>query len=133
MKRLSIHTKQHKQVVDITDQVQEILEARRATHGVCYVFVMHTTCSITTADLDPGTDQDLLDALESMFPEGNYRHPHDPSHVWEHIMSSLIGSSVHVPVEDGSLVLGTWQRIVLVELSGSRTRSIVVEFISSGK
>lgn len=129
MKQLTIHTGKHKEVVDITDQVNDYLSRVKAENGLCHVFVLHTTCCITTADLDPGTDDDLLDAIEKIFPKGNYRHPHDPSHVGEHIMSSLIGPSMSVPVENGEMVLGTWQRIILVELCGPRTRNLTINFI----
>jgi len=131
MHKLSVHSSKHKEVIDITDEVNEYLKKTKAAKGICHVFVLHTTCCLTTADLDPGTDDDLLDALEKMFPRGNYRHPHDPSHVGEHIMSSLIGASVTVPVENGELVLGTWQRIVLVELSGPRTRNLELTYIAA--
>lgn len=123
---LTISTTKRKQVIDISDEIEEVCEKKGWRDGAVLVFVAHTTCAITTADLDPGTDEDLLDALEKMFPKGNYRHPHDPGHVGEHIMSSLIGPSVTVPIEDGKLALGTWQRVVLVELSGPRERTIIL-------
>lgn len=120
---LKIATVQSRQVLDITDEVAKNVP-RDA--GLCTVFVAHTTCAVTTADLDPGTDLDLLDALQAMVPKLNYRHPHDPSHVWTHIASSVIGPSVTLPVRNGALVLGTWQRIVLIELDGPRQRTIIL-------
>lgn len=90
------------------------------------MFVAHTTCAVTTADLDPGTDLDLLDAVWEMIPKLDYRHPHDPAHVPAHLASSIIGPSVTIPVADGQLVLGTWQRIILVELDGPRERQLAV-------
>jgi secondary thiamine-phosphate synthase enzyme len=81
--------------------------------------------------LDPGTDQDMLDAFEEMLPKLNYRHPHDPSHVGDHIMSSIIGPSVMVHVKNGKLVLGTWQRVVLVEFYGPRDRTLLFSFIKN--
>jgi len=120
MKEFTIKTTKKKQIVDITDKVQGMMQ-----EGIVHLFVLHTTCALTTADLDPGTDLDMLDAFEAIIPKLNYRHPHDPSHVQDHIMSSIIGPSVSVPIKDGKLVLGTWQRIVLVELNGPRERTIV--------
>ncbi len=61
-----------------------------------------------------------------MIPKLKYRHPHNPAHVPAHLASSIIGPSVTVPVVDGQLVLGTWQRIILVELDGPRERELVV-------
>ncbi|MEX2430142.1 MAG: YjbQ family protein, partial [Patescibacteria group bacterium] len=62
----------------------------------------------------------------ALVPELDYRHPHDPSHVGDHILSSLIGTSESVPVRSGKLVLGTWQRVVLYEFDGPRERTVVV-------
>lgn len=123
----TISTKDNRQVVDITEQVQRIVDK---TAKAVTVFVAHTTCAVTTADLDPGTDLDLLDAVWEMIPKLNYRHPHDPSHVPAHLASSIIGPSVTVPVQDGKLVLGTWQRIIMVELDGPRARQLSVINIS---
>lgn len=120
---LTIRTETNRQVVDITDHVQKIVSADAS---LCTVFVAHTTAAVTTADLDPGTDLDLLDAVWEMIPKLKYRHPHDPSHVPAHLASSIIGPSVIIPVHDGKLVLGTWQRIVLVELDGPRERQLIV-------
>lgn len=127
--RMTIKTRKKREVVDITDKVQsEIRQTADARNGFCHLSVLHTTAALTTADLDPGTDLDLLDAFEHMIPKLRYRHPHDPSHVGDHILSALIGTSVSIPVEDGKVVLGTWQRIVLVELDGPRERQIVAGF-----
>ena len=130
MKTISLQTKEKKQVLDITEEIEKNLKELKVKNGLCHLFVTHTTCCLTTADLDPGTDLDTLEALEKIFPKGNYRHPHNPAHVGEHIMSSIIGSSLTLPVKDGQLVLGTWQRIVLIELSGPRERKIIFNFIN---
>lgn len=108
MRKITIETTKRREVVDITDKVNSLLKELKVEDGVCHLFVTHTTCALTTADLDPGTDEDFLDAIFAMFPKGSYRHPHDPSHVSEHIMSSLIGSSITLPVEKRRLILGTW-------------------------
>ena len=124
MKRLKIKTERKRQVLDVTDLVEvELPEG----DGVVTVFVQHTTAAITTADLDPGTDEDLLDFLDSLVPNRKWRHPHDPSHAPDHLLASLIGPSVTVPYADGKLLLGTWQRIILVELDGPRDRNIIIK------
>lgn len=128
MRDITISTTKGKQIVDITEKVNQIVAEANVKQGLCSIFVAHTTCAITTADLDPGTDLDYLDAIEKIFPKGNYRHPHDPSHVGDHIMSSIIGSSVAVPVIKGQLKLGSWQQVVLVELSGPRERKVYVSY-----
>ena len=120
---LKIATQDNRQVVDITEQVQKMVKPEAKAVNV---HVAHTTCAVTTADLDPGTDLDLLEAVWQMIPKLKYRHPHNPAHVPAHLASSIIGPSVTIPVQDGKLVLGSWQRIILVELDGPRERKVVV-------
>jgi secondary thiamine-phosphate synthase enzyme len=79
---------------------------------------------VTTADLDPGTDLDLLQSLRKLLPPMSYRHPHNPAHTPDHLLSSIIGPSVAIPYENRRLALGTWQRIILVELDGPRQRTV---------
>jgi len=128
MQRLSIKTHKKREILDITDRIQGLL--KHDSNGICNLAILHTTAALTTADLDPGTDLDMLDAFAAMIPKLRYRHPHNPEHVPDHILSSLIGTSVSVPFERGNLLLGTWQRIVLVELDGPRQRDIVATLIA---
>src|SRR5437763_4086734 len=124
MKTITITTKKKDEVVDITETVETHLQELNAENGVCFLFVAHTTCALTTADLDPGTDRDFLDALRQLLPQISYRHPHDPSHTPDHILSSILGPSLAIPYSNRQLLLGTWQRIVLVELDGPRQRTV---------
>ena len=127
MRRISVKTRNKREVLDITETVEAQLQKSHAKGtGICSLFVLHTTAALTTADLDPGTDLDMLDAFEAMIPKLHYRHPHNPAHVPDHILSSLIGPSVALPFEGGRILLGTWQRIVLIELDGPRERELVV-------
>ena len=131
MQRISIKTRKKREVLDITEMIEALLEKdyRKAT-GTCNLFILHTTAALTTADLDPGTDLDMLDAFEAMIPKLRYRHPHNPAHVPDHILSALIGTSVALPFEKGKVVLGTWQRVVLVELDGPRDRKVVASVVA---
>lgn len=128
MKRFSVATQRRREIVDITEQVQKMLPEGS---GICCLNVLHTTSALATADLDPGTDLDMLDAFEAMMPKLKYRHPHNPAHVPDHILSSLIGTTLTLPVHEGSLVLGTWQRVVLIELDGPRHRELTMEFLKA--
>lgn len=125
MQRFTVKTRRKKEVLDITDLVEEQLAGAETISGVCHLFVLHTTAALTTADLDPGTDLDMLDAFDAMVPKLRYRHPHNPAHVGDHIMSAAIGTSVLLPFENKQLVLGTWQRVVLIEFDGPRSRELV--------
>jgi secondary thiamine-phosphate synthase enzyme len=108
MQKLTIETHDTKEVIDITEEVNKVIGKKNFEAGVCHIFVMHTTAALSTADLDPGTDQDMLDAYTALIPKLNYRHPHNPANAADHILATLIGPSVNLPVQDGELVLGTW-------------------------
>mgnify|MGYP001558104830 CR=1 FL=1 len=129
--KISVNTQNNKQVVDITDDVNDILGKAKIDSGICHLFLTHTTAALTTADLDPGTDEDILDAIDEFIPKLKYRHPHNPEHTPDHIASSLIGTDLAVPFDGKKLVLGTWQRIVLIEFNGPKEREIILSIIPS--
>jgi len=127
MVEFNIKTSKKKEILDITNDIDELLKKYHpGKSGVCSLFILHTTAALTCADLDPGTDLDMLDAFYEMIPKLKYRHPHDPSHVPDHILSALIGTSLMLPVKEGKLVLGTWQRVVLCEFDGPRERNLIL-------
>ena len=124
MKTITVTTKKKDEIVDITETIETHLQEINTENGICFIFIAHTTCALTTADLDPGTDRDLLDALRHLLPKLSYRHPHDPTHTPDHILSSIIGPSLAIPFTNRQLLLGTWQRVILVELDGPRRRTV---------
>lgn len=126
MIKITIKSNLKREVLDITDLVNKEIEKQNFKQGLCNLFVTHSTAALTTADLDPGTDQDYLDAFEEVVPKMGYKHPHDPQHMPDHILSTLIGTSLTLPVENGQLVLGTWQKVVLIEFAGPRERQLVI-------
>lgn len=126
MIKIAIKTGGKKEVLDITDLVNEEIGKQNIQDGLVNLFLTHTTVALTTADLDPGTDQDYLAAFEEMIPKLKFKHPHDPAHTPDHILSTLIGTSLTLPVENSQLVLGTWQKVVLIEFDGPRERQIII-------
>ncbi len=129
MRRLKVNTTRRREVLDLTDRVNALLAEAGFKAGLCHLLLLHTTAALTLADLDPGTDLDLLDAFTELVPKLQYRHAHNPAHVPNHILSALIGTSLALPVADGRLVLGTWQRVVLVEFEGPRPREVAVTLL----
>ena len=123
---ITISTKRDKQIIDITGRVQQFLAESGADTGLCHVFVLHTTACVTTGEAIEGTDEDLMETLEKMIPAIRFRHAHDPSHAPDHMISSIVGASLLVPVRGGELVLGTWQRILFVECNGPRNREVAI-------
>lgn len=128
MEKILVTSKQKREVVDMTVDVEELIRDLGFKDGLCHLFVTHTTAALTAADLDPGADLDMLDAFEAMVPKLDFRHEHDPEHMPDHIMSAIIGPSITVPVEGGLLQMGNYQRIVLVEFNGPRNRDVMFNF-----
>jgi secondary thiamine-phosphate synthase enzyme len=128
MQEFIIQSTKPREIIDITQIVQNLVTENTLNTCVCNLFLLHTTAALTTADLDYGTDQDMLDAFEHIVPKLQYRHPHNPGHVKDHIMSAIIGANINLPVEQGKLVLGAWQRVLFVELGGPRERTVVASF-----
>jgi secondary thiamine-phosphate synthase enzyme len=128
---VTIKTKNNDEIIDITDEINSLLSKSSIGNGLINAFVKHTTCGLTTADLDPGTDKDFLNFLRKIQPDVSYNHPHNPKHTPDHLLSSLIGPSVTIPIENKKLSLGTWQRVILVELNGPRERTIYFSIINS--
>ena len=126
MEEIIIRTKKEKEILDITQEVQRVVRERGIEGGMCHLFATHTSAALTTADLETGTDLDMLDAFEKMAPDLQYRHPHNPGHVKYHVLASMIGPSLSVPIDNGELVLGAWQKIVFIELGGPKERTVLV-------
>jgi secondary thiamine-phosphate synthase enzyme len=129
MEKLVFRTSKKEEIIDITQTVNELLEKKEKDYKLCHLFLLHTTAALSVADLDPGTDLDILEALRKMIPNLKYRHPHNPLHVGDHILSTLIGPSLVLPVLRKNLVLGTWQRVILLEFDGPKERVIHLTLI----
>jgi secondary thiamine-phosphate synthase enzyme len=120
--------------VDITFGVARAVHSAGVERGVASVFVPGATAAITTMEHEPGGIQDLREALERLVPtEGDYEHNrlnHDTnSHA--HIRAAIVGPSETVPIEAGRLLLGTWQKVVLLDFDDRpRERTVIVSVLS---
>lgn len=124
-----IQTRKKREVVDITQRINYLLKNQHKENGLIYLFALHTSCALTTADLDPNTDLDYLDVFEKIVPPLKYRHPHNPEHFPDHFLSSIVGVSLILPFENKNLILGTWQRLILIEFNGPKERNIYIKII----
>ena len=126
---ISISVKTHSRVdmVDITTSVQKKISDAGVSDGFCVVYVPHTTAGITINEgADPAVCHDIMTKLSELVPaSAGYRHMEGNSD--SHIKASLMGSSVTVMVENGRLILGTWQKIFFCEFDGPRSRKVYVK------
>jgi len=131
--RISVHTRGFNDIINITDSVREFVKNNQLKEGQLLVFVDGSTAAISTVEFEPGLIRDLPEAYEKIAPM-NVRYHHDDTwhdgNGYAHVRSTLTGTSFTVPVEEGRLVLGTWQQIILLDFDNSpRNRRIVLQFI----
>lgn len=125
---LDVQTQAGSELRDITTQVQQAVKASSVQQGVCHLFVPHTTAGLTlNENWDPDVRGDLVRALADVVPDLPYRHSEGNSPA--HLMSTLVGVSTTLLVNEGRLVLGSWQGIYLAEFDGPRRRRVMVKIM----
>lgn len=129
METLSIRTSSRTEMREITQEVAAVVARSGVRSGLCAVCVPHTTAGITiNENADASVREDIEGALDRLIPwHGSYSHEEGNSAA--HIKASLVGHSVTLPIEDGRLVLGTWQGIFLCEFDGPRTRKVHIQVV----
>jgi secondary thiamine-phosphate synthase enzyme len=121
-----VQTERHRELRDVTAGVQDAVRQSGVADGICVVFVPHTTAGLTiNENADPDVCADLLRWVEEALGDER-RFQHAEGNAGGHIMSSLFGCAVTVPIEGGELALGWWQAIYLVEGDGPRQRTLRV-------
>ena len=131
METIELSTRSRSCCVEITREVQEVVTRRGLESGAVVVGSVHTTAGLTVNEhADPDVMDDVLAALDRMVPrQGPYAHSEGNSDA--HIKATLVGLSVTVPVENGRLVLGTWQGIFFCEFDGPRQRRVTVQLVGT--
>ena len=127
--KLTVDTSKHTQMLNITDMIQKTVEDSGVRSGVCTVFIPHTTAAVTiNENADPDVVRDFTMEINKLVPwEDGYRHMEGNSAA--HLKASMIGFSEQIIIEDGRLVLGTWQGIWFCEYDGPRRRSVYVKLM----
>ncbi|MEW6570478.1 MAG: secondary thiamine-phosphate synthase enzyme YjbQ [Nitrospirota bacterium] len=127
---INVKSKSRNEFIDITQMVQNMVKEAGVAKGLCHLYIPHTTAGITINEgADPSVQRDILNTLSRLIPhEMNYAHREGNADA--HIKSSLVGTSVNVIIEEGKLLLGTWQSIFFCEFDGPRHRRIAVSFVA---
>ena len=126
---LTVKTRKRTEFVDITSDINQLIQKSGTNQGLCMIYVPHTTAAVTINEsADPSVKSDILMVLNQIIPwEANYRHLEGNSPA--HIKSTLVGSSELIAIENGRLILGTWQGIFFCEFDGPRTRKVDVRIV----
>lgn len=129
IKQLSLRTSKRIEFIDISSQVQQVVSAAKIQAGICYVYVPHTTAAVTiNENADPSVLRDIDLQLNKLVP-ARAGYTHTEGNADSHVKASLLGISETVFVENGKLVLGTWQGIFFAEFDGPRTRQVLVKIV----
>jgi secondary thiamine-phosphate synthase enzyme len=125
----SFHVKTGSRIdmVDITAQIQAAISESGISDGICTIFVPHTTAGIIINEgADPAVCQDIIAKLNEIVP-ANAGYQHMEGNADSHIKTALTGSTTSVIVENGRLVLGTWQKVFFCEFDGPRSRQVYIK------
>ena len=130
---VEISTRGHTDIIDITTQVEKVLREAGLKSGNLTVFVSGSTAGITSIEYEPGLLKDLPEAFEKLAPTGVIYH-HDAAwgdgNGYAHVRAAMLGASFTVPFNNGKLLLGTWQQIVVIDFDNRpRKRNVVVQMI----
>ncbi|KAG2472094.1 MAG: hypothetical protein NPMRTH4_2260011 [Nitrosopumilales archaeon] len=132
-KSIEIKSKGENDIIDLSDKISDKITESGISNGIITVFVTGSTGALTTIEYESGLLKDFPEMLSRIAPEEiNYEHEkrwHD-GNGRSHVKASLIGPSLTIPFKDGSLLLGTWQQIVFVELdTRGRNRNLILQII----
>jgi len=129
MIELPVKTHTKTEIVDITKEVQEIVDKSKIKNGLCCLYIPHTTAGIIiNENADPTVKEDIINMLNKLVPfTANYQHTE--GNAFAHIKSSIVGNSKIIFIENGEIKLGTWQGIFFCEFDGPRSRYVWIKII----
>lgn len=130
---ISISTKGYTDIIDITSNVSEALVKTEMKSGNVTLFISGSTAGITTIEYEPGLLKDLPEAFEKIAPSNKHYH-HDATwgdgNGFSHVRAAILGCSLTIPFQNNTLLLGTWQQIVIIDFDNrSRNRDVVVQIL----
>lgn len=127
---MEIVTSRQIEIVDITDGIERYVNDCGREKGICLVYSLHTTTALIINEADEALVNDILKLMERIAPQAaGYQHDRGDGNAHAHLRAALLGNSVIIPVENGGLALGTWQRILFIEMDGPRKRRLSIRII----
>jgi len=128
-KFLTISTTNRYQLIDITNQIEKLIEKSKINNGICFIFVPHSTAAVILTENEAELKNDWLQVLKKLVEGFEFEHNQIDNNADSHILAGILGQGKVLPIENGKLQLGTWQQIFLVELDGPRERKVIVKII----
>lgn len=131
MHTLTIQTNKRDELLPITDRIQDMIAQSGIKSGLCMLYVPHTTAAVTVNEnADPDVARDILMAIDQIIPFHDPRYKHMEGNSASHVKACFFGTSETLIIENGHLVLGTWQGIYFCEFDGPRTRKLHIKILS---
>jgi secondary thiamine-phosphate synthase enzyme len=126
---LTFRTRKKREYHDITDQVADLVERSGIAEGMVLVSAMHITAGVWVNDHEEGLIEDIDEWLETLAPyRDDYRHHHTGETNGDaHLKNLIVGHQVIIPITDGQLDLGTWQRVYYAEFDGQRQKRVIIK------
>ena len=127
---VQVSTHSRRELVDITDRVEDSVRRSQVRDGLCLVYSPHSTTAIIVNENESGLREDIVKKVGQDYPKGaGWLHDRVDDNADAHLASSFIGSARVFPVRDGRLLRGTWQNVFLLELDGPRSRKVTIEVL----
>ena len=131
LERIEIESSKRIELLDITGQINALIQKTGVRDGICFLQVPHTTAGITiNENADPDVSHDILELTSRLIPE-NDDYAHLEGYSDSHIKSSLFGTTLNLIINDGKLLVGRWQCVYFCEFDGPRSRTLHIKIISS--
>ena len=127
--KIDVKTSGRTQMIDITSKIRQVIRESGVKNGLVHIFSLHTTAAVTiNENADPAVETDILKTINKVVPwDDHFEHMEGNSAA--HIKVSLFGPSETVPIENGAIVLGTWQSVFFCEFDGPRNRRVNIQII----
>ncbi len=132
-KELTFSTNRREDLVDITGEINAVISESGIGCGVCNIYIPHATSGVVVNENDdPNIIEDVLGVLRKLAPRGTFLHDRIDGNGDAHIKSTIVGPSESIPFENGRLMLGTWQSVMLCEFDGPKhMRRVIVTLLTS--
>ncbi len=128
-KQLNVKTGRRTESVDLTGQIEKVIDESGIKEGMITIFIPHTTCGVlVNENWDPTVQRDIHSALTEIAPEDK-NYAHKEGNADSHIKTAIVGNSLTLPIENGKIPFGTWQGIFLMEFDGPRTRKVLIKVL----
>ncbi|HWO78714.1 MAG TPA: secondary thiamine-phosphate synthase enzyme YjbQ [Bacillus sp. (in: firmicutes)] len=130
LKSFTLKTNERDQMIDVTEQVQAFITENKIKDGAVIIYCPHTTAGITiNENADPDVKRDMIRRFDEVYPWHHKLDRHMEGNAAAHMKASTVGSSQYVIINEGRLLIGTWQGIYFCEFDGPRTRSFYVKIL----